>query len=318
MWAYQVVRDLEAGNYRGSDLMSKEVSLLRNLIHNAHKFHLGSYWRLEEAFKGQLKRSRVFLDNVHEFRLPFGLCWFDYSTTGNPNPIPIPYGGTRILRSAVLAEELLPDLMRLSFFSLYEGEDQWELLPAGAYVSVGRYFGPYEGFMDLVKKRDPVVDEPLLWDRYRNHNVLPVPHTLEVANSNPNEIQQEIRTYCQALEFGVLLLNCKNITTTVEIPKLFKRRHIKNEAVLQSFRYHTLRVVVPGISKPGQLKSGHSGQTRSIHFCRCHIKRFSKVRPLFGRYSGQFWWPAHIRGDKEKGVVIKEYEVVHAGEATKE
>ena len=54
---------------------------------------------------------------------------------------------------------------------------------------------------------------------------------------------------------------------------------------------------------------------RSLHICRGHFSEYTKDKPLFGKYSGRFWIPAHTRGTMDKGRVIKDYRILPPVEA---
>lgn len=48
---------------------------------------------------------------------------------------------------------------------------------------------------------------------------------------------------------------------------------------------------------------------RSLHIARGHFATYTDDKPLFGRYVGTFWRPAHVRGHIRDGVVSKHYGV---------
>ena len=39
------------------------------------------------------------------------------------------------------------------------------------------------------------------------------------------------------------------------------------------------------------------------------MREYTADAPLFGRLIGRFWIPPHVRGDKNKGIIIKDYEI---------
>ena len=41
-------------------------------------------------------------------------------------------------------------------------------------------------------------------------------------------------------------------------------------------------------------------------------KTYTKENPLFGRIVGRIWWQPHIRGNKDQGLILKDYDVKHA------
>lgn len=51
------------------------------------------------------------------------------------------------------------------------------------------------------------------------------------------------------------------------------------------------------------------GLKKALHICRGHFATYSEDRPLFGKYSGTFWKPAHVRGSADIGMVGKDYKV---------
>jgi len=46
---------------------------------------------------------------------------------------------------------------------------------------------------------------------------------------------------------------------------------------------------------------------RAWHRCRGHFATYTSERPLFGRHTGTFWIPTHVRGNMLAGVVEKDY-----------
>lgn len=52
---------------------------------------------------------------------------------------------------------------------------------------------------------------------------------------------------------------------------------------------------------------GKSKHDKRWHTVRSHIKTYTKEAPMFGWYVGPVLVPAHHRGNKDKGVVLKDY-----------
>ena len=108
----------------------------------------------------------------------------------------------------------------------------------------------------------------------------------------------------------LMLLNTKNITTIDNPPpaKLNKKR-IKN-GKQPLFTYKTLRLQLPAKKrKKGSGPVMPNDNTTRLHLCRGHFKTYTEEKPLLGRFTGRYWWQPHARGDKTKGVVMKDYEV---------
>jgi hypothetical protein len=105
-----------------------------------------------------------------------------------------------------------------------------------------------------------------------------------------------------------MLLNCKNVVSEDNPPPAKLNRKRNKNGKQELFIYKTLKLVLPSESK----ESGEylpSGIKVKIHLCRGHFKTYTKDSPLFGRYTGLYWWQPHVRGDKKKGMVVKDYEI---------
>jgi hypothetical protein len=102
------------------------------------------------------------------------------------------------------------------------------------------------------------------------------------------------------------ILSCKNIKAELETPneKIQNKRVAKGKLPLVSF--YTLKIQNIGRDH----ESTQSGLwTNRIHFCRGHMREYTIDAPLFGRLVGRYWIPPHVRGEKKKGIIIKDYEV---------
>jgi hypothetical protein len=56
-------------------------------------------------------------------------------------------------------------------------------------------------------------------------------------------------------------------------------------------------------------ETGQTEMQRALHLCRGHFVTYSEERPLFGKYSGTYWKPAHMRGSANNGEVVKDYKI---------
>lgn len=111
------------------------------------------------------------------------------------------------------------------------------------------------------------------------------------------------------LLMGVSFLHCKNVRTSEHVPSAEQFKHFEKRFRVPMVTYKTLRIV--GV---GEAESDTDSQTtssniqRSMHIVRGHFSTYTEDRPLFGKYAGTFWIPAHIRGNQDKGIVTKDYE----------
>jgi len=108
----------------------------------------------------------------------------------------------------------------------------------------------------------------------------------------------------------ICLMHCKNVSAVEQVPpaKLQKARQRRGKRPL--VRYHVLNIqpMAKVLRREGGLGSG-TGLAQALHICRGHFKDF-RQSGLFGRVKGIFWWDQHARGERDKGVVVKDYNIV--------
>lgn len=106
----------------------------------------------------------------------------------------------------------------------------------------------------------------------------------------------------------IYLLNTKGVSTkTIPVPvKLNKKRLKKSKRPIPSYKVLEFQLPKNGQSYKNPNKRGTSP---ALHTCMGHTKFYSKENPLFGHYSGPVWCPQHLRGNRDNGVIIKDYEL---------
>jgi hypothetical protein len=112
---------------------------------------------------------------------------------------------------------------------------------------------------------------------------------------------------CDTLQF----LSCKNVSLSPRDndPKQVRRAVKRHGGKPEDYRYHVLVVRPPGAShdSPGQ-EIGIMPR----HICRGHFAEYGaefNKGLLFGRYSGRFYIPPHLKGQLEHGIVEKDYAI---------
>ena len=139
--------------------------------------------------------------------------------------------------------------------------------------------------------------------------VFPKDFSTNFSEKETADIELEANTIIYCANLSLILLNTKNIVTQEETPpvKLNKKRIKKGKQPL--FTYHTLRLKLPGKSRKGNTSAGNGDNTTRLHLCRGHFKTYTAEKPLLGRFTGRYWWQPHARGNKDQGVVQKDYKV---------
>jgi len=119
------------------------------------------------------------------------------------------------------------------------------------------------------------------------------------------------------LLFPVLLtvsfMHCKNVTMqSIEPPIKLSKKHQKKYGK-PLVRYHVLEIepMKKILRTEGRIEE--IGLNKALHICRGHFKDYREGGGLFGKHKGLYWWDSHVRGNADKGVVLKDYQV-NAGE----
>jgi len=137
-----------------------------------------------------------------------------------------------------------------------------------------------------------------------------------VANSvmekltSDEQISEATKTV-QGLLFPVWLavsfLHCRNVGLTSREPSgKAKKRHTRKgwSIVWKTLEIHSIKKTISESAGDG------TGLKQRLHICRGHFKDFAEGRGLFGKYHGTYWWADQVRGNRESGVVAKDYRVV--------
>jgi hypothetical protein len=105
------------------------------------------------------------------------------------------------------------------------------------------------------------------------------------------------------------LMHCKNVIVHTNEParKLSAAHNKKHGRPL--LRFHTLEIepIKKILRNEGQIEK--VGLARALHICRGHFATYTDDKPMFGKVTGTFWRPAHVRGNLSAGAVIKDYDV---------
>ena len=121
---------------------------------------------------------------------------------------------------------------------------------------------------------------------------------------------EDINFWTNPIIYSNALLNCKNVSTdSHEFPNRRSIQHYKRIGKPYFEKYYTLKLTVPGSKKKREGKEDidSDGYTRAFHICRGHFKIYTEANPLFGKYTGTYWWNSQVRGDVETGIIDKDY-----------
>lgn len=108
--------------------------------------------------------------------------------------------------------------------------------------------------------------------------------------------------------FAICFCHCKNITIEQEKRSRQARRaaeRAKTPAI--TFKTIDIHPVQKIMAEEGQIES--QGIKKALHICRAHFAHYTEEHPLFGKYTGTFYKPLHVRGSLKEGAAIKDYHI---------
>lgn len=121
-----------------------------------------------------------------------------------------------------------------------------------------------------------------------------------------------IYVFCTPVMLSVSFMHCKNVKRIENDPNIELSRQVKRQMQRKNQppldKYYTLEIepMKEVLRKEGGIE--HNGLKKALHICRGHFVHYDE-KPLFGKYKGTFWKPAHVRGGTEVGQIHKDYSV---------
>jgi len=303
MYAHQVIEDLKRERSRrsnGSAFIDEKIETIagsQQFFVKSDKQTVINAGGMNSVLPDHLLNRLGFeMDDVFEgpkmpedltgVSMPYSQCFFSFLI--GDYAIIDPYSGAVIAKQSkmgVLADyNYTNSLATVFIFGFHPLLRLWQAFPFWALVRLDDDFsGPKKQTdMFLLKKPAGDVDD---------------------------QISALVQTYASIAVFLNTLktLSCKNITTNDNHPpeKLNKKR-IKN-GKQPLFTYKTL--VIKPTSKKQEAQEAQGLWENRVHLCRGHFKTYTDKNPLFGSHTGRYWWQPVVRGNKEKGIVMKDYEI---------
>lgn len=106
---------------------------------------------------------------------------------------------------------------------------------------------------------------------------------------------------------GCSLANCRNVKTIEVLSSRQQRRAAKRRG--EPIYSHYVLVINGDLQRKVYPKGEHIPANRRLHICRGHFATYTEAAPLFGKVTGRFWVPAHVRGTSDRSAILKDYRV---------
>jgi len=125
----------------------------------------------------------------------------------------------------------------------------------------------------------------------------------------PESQNLSISGYAEVVAFANCLAHCRNVEVR-DRPVSRQQRRMAERQGRPVTVYKEL--VIDAFRKQVRYETQEDGGNeikRALHICRGHFATYGDDNPLFGKHTGTFWRPMHVRGHTEVGEVKKSYKV---------
>lgn len=312
MWQHEIIEYLSK-----FDKTSEALHIIK-LLDDSHTFFLGDIHGLSSMEKIAGKTNQAwFYEGASVNRLPFPVTCFEYfdvldgdlpSLFKAQNP-----DGDKVFldmirrtgnkgKCVLIAQQTRDNIILCESLTFNNFENKWKIFPTIIAIKIGSLWKHGE----IATENGPI-----------EHNGERGNVSLLFRNNVEGIMMQRFCDPSTLMAFDVprlavflMLLNCKNISAeTIEPPQKVNKKRIKN-GKLPLYSYKVLNIS-PLSSK--RRREGDSSETLShnrVHFCRGHFKQYFPNNPLFGKFTGLYWWQPHLRGQNKDGFVDKDYNVI--------
>ena len=312
MYAHQVIEDLRtiynkyAGQKVDADMFQyfQHLRSIASLIYQSQCFHLGEGSELCNLFGKTFFGKQLFQgDTAKDVKLPYKKCFFDFYEKGNGKPLSM--HETKAPKRAIAVWEQDTDLWVCYMITFLEKLKMWVVSDYYFWISIGKPLKEHSRFIELLELNN--INTEKMSDIT---NIQPVPMNKSLKslkNINPQQIIDVEASDLSVLNVALILLSCKNVLAMRNPAPLALNKARRKKGKTEIFTYHTLKLVPFGNKKQYQSSQGEPESHYRIHLCRGHFKRYAEDKPLFGKYTGLYWWQPTVRGKDKSGVVMKDY-----------
>ena len=260
--------------------------------------------------------GQTLFKNPTYMKLPYDNCWFDFNLSINADRtlvapeaveglLSINQGAITNTKEAILVNKITETAWLAVTFTYTTEHKRWipGLLPCLIFVGG-------VGHLDNRKVAERYGRSQASDEANILHFIPDAAKYLTPVQINAAQKEQTINY--GFLEQSLMLLNCKNITTENHEPPTALNKSRRKKSKQELFSYKTLKLILPGEkNKYGQPIP--SGEHNRIHLCRGHFKEYTEDLPLFGKYTGLYWWQSHVRGQNKEGMIVKDYQIKQGG-----
>lgn len=104
-------------------------------------------------------------------------------------------------------------------------------------------------------------------------------------------------------------MHARGVQVNEVLPARHERRQADREGLPAPVTYKTLEIGVMKRILETEGDIGNNGIAKAMHICRGHFADYTRGKGLFGKHRVEVFVPEHVKGRREKGVVIKDYNI---------
>jgi len=283
MYAHKVIESLKNQRLSNNNDYTQQYETIINHINNSQKFHMGEVdtHMMLESYTGK----QLFNDPSQVIvKFPYETIWIDWQDNSDFQDVDYNKGTVYCKKFGALIVTLNNKYYNILLFNR-------------APPMVGKVW----------------LMTPVFFNLYYSENVgnfvIRSGHLKSLSRFGKSAIsiiEKESNREITTINLFIDLLNCKNISTIDNDPPLkLNKKRIKN-GKQPLFTYKTL--VIKPTNKRQNSISKDIWDNR-VHLCRGHFKEYTGENPLFGKYTGRYWWQPSVRGNKSKGIIHKDYSI---------
>jgi len=322
MYSNEVINDIKKFIKQGAmhdDRYMKTIKMTMKGIKTAQKFHLGYLSDYSNILNTMYMDGLFKEENGVNVKAPYREMWFDYNV--DIGSAQTEHTEDESSKRGVYVCELFPDVLLCHVINYVNADRMW--MPgfqmhvylindtfenrADAHSFITQGWTPSRATTDFLK----VVME-------NNYSFIPVSDSIiEMGNDSEKgmktamKLLDEDRHELSILNMALRLLCCKNIITENVEPtrRVIRKKRKFDIPDKRRFTYKVLNIQVPKSRKKVTEVHEPSGARNRVHFCRGHFKTYTEEAPLFGKYTGTYWWDPSVRGTPDMGPAFKTYSV---------
>lgn len=141
-----------------------------------------------------------------------------------------------------------------------------------------------------------------------------IPRINSVLLSSDRSFENVAFTLESVAMFAIHLMHCKNVNYTEYDPNKgipWRNKHCGNKKAKPPFlKYKILQINPLGhLERERERTKESAANVQRVHTVRGHFKTYTAENPLFGRYTGTFWWGDCVKGNPEFGLIEKDYQL---------